>query len=308
MNTRWLAISIATGFLAVSGLVASAVLVLLPDQQTAVDHTAVPGADAWLSTPTRPGTPLADSLIPVPSAAATPNADRATPTSAVSTKPPGTQREPSSETPASDSAPLAGRIRPNVTYRGVATFYGADGGGNCMFDPSSDLMVAAMNHTDYEASKACGAYVLVRGPSGTTITVRITDQCPECAVGQLDLSAQAFAKLAPASAGQISITWQLLSPSMSSPVSIRYKSGSSHYWCGIQVINHRNPVARLEVRDGGSWRQLSRSDYNYFLSPSGSGCGSSIRITDIYGQRLAPSQIGLNPDAVQSTGTQFAKR
>jgi expansin (peptidoglycan-binding protein) len=177
-----------------------------------------------------------------------------------------------------------------------------------MLGPSNDLMVAAVSHTDFEASKACGAYVSVRGPSGTTITVRVTDQCPECAVGQLNLSAQAFAKLAPASAGQISITWKLLSPSMSAPMSVRYASGSSQYWCGIEVINHRNPVARLEVRSGSSWSQLSRSDYNYFLSPDGSGCGGSIRITDIYGQRLTANGIALTPDTVQSAGVQFTKR
>jgi expansin (peptidoglycan-binding protein) len=176
-----------------------------------------------------------------------------------------------------------------------------------MLDPSDDLMVAAMNHADYEASKACGSHVSVRGPSGATIAVRITDQCPECAVGQLDLSAQAFAKLAPASAGQISITWKLLSPSLSAPVSIRYKSGSTRYWCGIEAINHRNPVAGLEVRNGSNWRQLSRSDYNYFLSPDGSGCGGPIRITDIYGQHLTANAIALKPDAVQSIGAQFAK-
>jgi expansin (peptidoglycan-binding protein) len=164
-----------------------------------------------------------------------------------------------------------------------------------------------MNAADYEGSKACGAYVQVRASSGASVTVRITDQCPECAVGQLDLSAQAFAKLASASAGQIPISWKLLSPSLSTSVSVRYKTGSSTYWCAIQVIGHRNPLAQLEVRVGSSWKQLSRSDYNYFLSASGAGCGGSIRITDIYGQRLVVNGIGVLPGTVQSTSVQFSK-
>jgi expansin (peptidoglycan-binding protein) len=177
-----------------------------------------------------------------------------------------------------------------------------------MFDPSSDLMVAAMNHADYEASKACGAYVLVRSGGGATVTVRITDQCPECPAGALDLSAQAFARLATASAGRIAITWKLLSPGTSSAISVRYKIGSSAYWCAIQVINHRNPIAQLELRAGGSWRRLARSDYNYFVSPNGAGCGGSIRVTDIYGERLVITETGIKPDVAQATKVQLSKR
>jgi expansin (peptidoglycan-binding protein) len=170
------------------------------------------------------------------------------------------------------------------------------------------MMIAAMNTTDYETSKACGAYVLVRASNGASVTVRITNECPlPCAPGQLDLSEQAFAKLAPVSTGRIAITWSLVSPDTAGTISIRYKNGSSPYWCGIQAIGHRNPLARLEVRVGGGWRQLARTDYNYFLSPDGSGCGGAIRLTDIYGEQLTVNGVALRPDAVQSTGVQFAR-
>jgi expansin (peptidoglycan-binding protein) len=203
---------------------------------------------------------------------------------------------------------LAGRIRPGVTYRGVATFYDADGGGACLYDPGDDVMTGAMNTTDYEASKACGAYVLVHAAGGATVTVRITNECPgECAPGQIDLSAQAFAKLASPSAGRIPITWNLVSPSTSDTISIRYKTGSSRYWCGIQAIGHRNPLARLEVRAGSTWRQLPRAGYNYFLSENGSGCGGAIRLTDIYGEQLTVPALAVRPDVVQATRLQFAK-
>ncbi len=209
--------------------------------------------------------------------------------------------------PAGGSAPLAGRIKPGVTYQGVATFYGADGGGACLYDhPSGDLMVAAMNHTDYETSRACGARVQVRSASGTTISVRIVDECPECAVGQLDLSREAFARLADPTLGRIPITWTLLSPDLG-PLSIRYKAGSSRYWCGIQVIDHRNPVARLEVSVNGTFKALERTSYNYFLSPDGSGCGSSIRITDIYGESVTVPALPVRPDATQKTAVQFSR-
>jgi expansin (peptidoglycan-binding protein) len=103
-------------------------------------------------------------------------------------------------------------------------------------------------------------------------------------------------------------TWQLLSPDISNTISIRYKTGSSQYWCAIQVIGHRNPVALLEVETSGGWQPLPRTGYNYFLSANGTGCGGPIRITDIYGQQLTITGIALSPNVVQPTTVQFALR
>jgi expansin (peptidoglycan-binding protein) len=208
-----------------------------------------------------------------------------------------------------DAAPLAGRIKPGVAYHGVATFYGAgDGDGACSFGPAGTVMTAAMNETDYETSKACGAYVRVRSADGRSIIVRITNVCPlPCAPGQLDLSPQAFAKLANPQVGRITITWKLLSLRTHRKIAVRYKPGSSQWWCAIQAIDHRNPVALLEVRTAGRWRKLSRTGYNYFLSPKGAGCGGPIRITDIYGQRLTVRGFKVKPNVIQRTKVQFAR-
>ncbi|WP_338699996.1 expansin EXLX1 family cellulose-binding protein [Streptomyces sp. Q6] len=208
----------------------------------------------------------------------------------------------------SRTAPLAGRIRPGATYNGVATFYDAgDGDGACTYGPAGTTMTAAMNTADYETSKACGAYVRVRAASGATITVRITNECPApCAPGQLDLSAEAFARLAAPVKGQIPITWSLVSPPRSQAIAIRYKTGSSRNWCGIQALDHRNPLARLELRTSSGWRGLPRTEYNYFLAEDGNGCGAAIRLTDIYGEQVTVTGIALSPDTVQRTGAQFA--
>ncbi|GAB3935869.1 expansin EXLX1 family cellulose-binding protein [Kribbella albertanoniae] len=244
-------------------------------------------------------------------------------TAAAASKPPAGTRSPrvapSTPTPsrrATSSTPrttytesLAGRIKPGVRYRGVATAYeAADGNGACLYGPADDMMIAAMNETDYESAKACGAHVLVRAANGASITVRIVNVCPlPCAPGQLDLSQEAFAKLAELSVGRLPITWTLLSPAASGTISIRYKDGSSQWWCGIQAIGHRNPLATLEVRTANGWRKLQRTGYNYFLSPDGSGCGRAIRITDIYGQRLTIDGLAVKPDVKQSTRVQFAQ-
>jgi expansin (peptidoglycan-binding protein) len=169
-------------------------------------------------------------------------------------------------------------------------------------------LTGAMNTADYEGSKACGAYVVVRAAGGASVTVRITNECPgDCAVGQIDLSAQAFARLAAPSAGRVPITWELARPGDVGTVSVRYKTGSTRYWCAIQVIGHRNPLARLEVRSGSGWRRLARADCKYFLAEDGGGCGGPARITDIYGERLAVDGIAIRPDVVQPTWVRFAR-
>jgi expansin (peptidoglycan-binding protein) len=207
------------------------------------------------------------------------------------------------------SAAPAGKIKPKTTYRGIATYYNVGNGERaaCMFGPVENMMVAAMNSVDYETARACGAFVRVKS-NGRAITVKIIDECPTCGKGQIDLSRRAFAKLADPARGEIPITWRLLSPKTSRKIAIRYKTGSTRWWCGIQVIDHRNPVARLDVRTSKGWKKLPRTGYNYFLSEKGAGCGKAIRITDIYGQRLTVKGVKLRSDVVQRTRVQFAKR
>ncbi|RSM65461.1 hypothetical protein DMB66_16580 [Actinoplanes sp. ATCC 53533] len=289
---RWL---IGAAAALVVGLAALWLGTSLPHRDAAGREPAVPLAD--IPAPGASGSVLVSVAPAVRSPATTP------PASAAAARPSAT----GSPSARPGSAPLAGRIRPNVTYRGKATFYDAgNGDGACLFGPADDMMIAAMNQTDYESAKACGAYVRVRAANGASVTVRITNLCPlPCAPGQIDLSPQAFAKLAEPSLGEVPITWKLLSPDLSTKISIRYKTGSSRWWCALQVINHRNAVARLEVRAGGGWRRLPRESFNYFVSDRGDGCGDAIRVTDIYGQRLTFTGVAISPDVVQPTREQF---
>ncbi|MFF7869951.1 expansin EXLX1 family cellulose-binding protein [Streptomyces qaidamensis] len=292
------------------GLLVSLVITLRPGGEPDTVRTASgtaatrPGVSPTIHRPTP--APKPSKASPAPSRTPVAAASATTPPARPS---PATTR-PAAPRPASGTAPLAGRIKPGTNYTGVATHYDAkDGDGACLYGPSPDLMVAAMNHTDYETSQACGAYILVRAASGASVTVRVTNECPlPCAPGQLDLSKEAFAKLAGLSAGRIPVTWSLLSPGTSDTVAIRYKTGSSRHWCGIQALGHRNPLARLEVRTGGGWSRLTRTEYNYFLSPDGTGCGGSLRLTDIYGEQLTVDGLAIRPDTVQPTRVQFTRR
>jgi expansin (peptidoglycan-binding protein) len=211
------------------------------------------------------------------------------------------QPDPATETAAGDSMasstvvylPLIQRSSPEVFHTGEGTYYDATGAGNCSFDPSpQDLMVAAMNHTDYAQAALCGAYVEVTGPKGTA-TVKIVDRCPECATGDIDLSKQAFALIADLVAGRVPIRWRIVGPDLQGPIVYRFKEGSNPYWTAVQIRNHRNPIASLEYRiSGGTFKSIPRTDYNYFVEDQGMGAGPyTFRVTDIYGHVLQDSDI-----------------
>ena len=196
----------------------------------------------------------------------------------------------------------------NPIHQGVATYYDATGDGACMLGASpNDLMVSAMNEVEYNHAWYCGAYVHVAGPKGE-VTVRITDLCPGCQAGHLDLSQQAFAKIADLPQGRVNITWQLISPPLAGPIAYHFKDGSNQWWTAVQIRNHRNPVVRLEYQEaGGKWINVPRTDYNYFVQTGpGMGVGPySFRVTDAYGNVLVDSGIPLVVNGTVSGAGQF---
>ena len=192
------------------------------------------------------------------------------------------------------------------TASGEGTYYAATGGGHCSFDPSpDDLMVAAMNAVDYRTAAWCGACLEVTGPSGT-VTVRVVDQCPECAAGDLDLSPEAFALLAPLSAGRVPITWHLVACDVTGPIAYHFKDGANPFWTAIQLRNHRYPIAKLEAMQAGAYVEIPRVDYNYFVEPAGLGPGPyQLRVTDQRGHVLEDSAVALGDDVTRTGAAQF---
>ena len=133
---------------------------------------------------------------------------------------------------------------------GQATYYAADGGGNCSFDQVSNPLVVALGNAEYAAGAACGGYLDVKGPKGT-VRVKVTDRCPECAAGHLDLSRQAFAKIGDPVAGIIKVTYsKVTSPPVPGPMTVRVKEGSSRYWLALRLDNTGNPLSGVEVQSG----------------------------------------------------------
>lgn len=197
-------------------------------------------------------------------------------------------------------APVAAGPALSAVRTGQATFYGANGDGHCSFGPSpGDRMVVAMNQADYANAAACGEYLSVTGPKGQ-VMVRVTDECPECRSGDLDLSAEAFARIADPVAGRVPIRWNVVAGEVSGALSFHYKEGSSVYWVAIQVRNARLPVTRLEIQPQGAsqWTEVGRTSYNYFVYPMTIASGPlRVRVTALGGatveQTLPSPQGGL---------------
>lgn len=191
---------------------------------------------------------------------------------------------------------------------GEATHYElASGGmGNCSYpSPPADQLYVALSPPEYGGSAACGSYLQVSGPDGS-VTVEVVDQCPECQAGHIDLSEQAFAKIAPLSAGLVPVTYHTIAdPPLPAPLSMLVKTGSSAYYLALLPLNNGNPLATVAVSQGsGGWQELSRTAYGYWLASSGAGPGPfSVRLTDSLGHQATVHGITISPGAVQPTGT-----
>jgi expansin len=153
-------------------------------------------------------------------------------------------------------------------------------------DARADRLVAAVNAADYDHAALCGACLAVAGPLGAVV-VRVVDSCPGCRRGDLDLSREAFAAIAPLSAGRTKVAWRTVACPVTGPIVYRIKPGSNPSWTAFQLRNHRYPIAGLEVRDtAGAYRAISRGDDNYFVA-HGLGAGPyALRVTDRHGHAL----------------------
>jgi expansin (peptidoglycan-binding protein) len=211
-------------------------------------------------------------------------------------------------TPAAASATAVTGEAAGARTSGEATHYelAAGGMGNCSYpSPPAGQLYVALSPPEYGAAAACGSYLQVTGPDGS-VTVEVIDQCPECQAGHIDLSEQAFARIAPLNTGLVPVSYQtLVDPPLPAPLSMLVKPGSSAYYLALLPVGTGNPLASVTVSQGaGNWRPLTRTTYGYWLAPSGAGPGPfTVRLADSVGHRATVSGIRLAPGVLQPTGT-----
>lgn len=195
----------------------------------------------------------------------------------------------------------------NTIHSGQATYYEATGEGACGFDASpSNLMVAAVNEYEYYNSLPCGTYIEVSGPDGE-VTVRIVDYCPTCDPGDIDLSEEAFALIAEPVLGVVPINWHFVEPDITDSIRYHFHEASHEWWTALQIRNHKHPISAVEVLDSNNrWVAFDRTNWNYFIAPSGMGLGPfTIRATDYFDQSITDSGISFTPGLSVEASAQF---
>lgn len=221
-------------------------------------------------------------------------------------KPEIPEKQEPSEYPIDESAILEPK---GTVHTGDGTFYGGGYVGGCaMLDPvSTDYWIVAMNLADYADGRLAGAYLEVTGELGT-INMLVTDLLPEGKKGDLDLYVDAFPLIAPAEKGRVPVSWKIVPLDIADkvPVSYRFKEGSSEFWCGVQLLDHRYPIAKLEyLNSDGEFVEIKRRPYNYFESMDMGPGPFTFRATDIYGQVIVDRDIPLVLDEKIEGKSQF---
>ena len=188
-------------------------------------------------------------------------------------------------------------------HKGKATFYDLAGTqGNCSTKPPADDLYVALGKTEYSGATACGSYLDVTGPKGK-VRVKVTDQCPECATGHLDLSRTAFRKIGAEVSGIIPITYKaVVNPAVPGPMTVTVKDGTSQWWLAVLIDNHGNQLKTVTVNG----KATHREDYNYWIVDGGAGPGPfNIKVTNVQGWSATLPNIRLAPSSTQTTTVRF---
>ncbi|MGI5519349.1 expansin EXLX1 family cellulose-binding protein [Micromonospora sp. CA-259024] len=198
----------------------------------------------------------------------------------------------------------------NTVHKGKASFYDAGrSGGTCSFpSPPADRLYVALGKVEYAKAAACGSYLDVSGPKGT-VRVLVMDQCGGCTPGKIDLSDEAFARIADRAQGIVPVTYRaVVNPPLDGGLTFRIKGGASQWWFAVQVGNHGTPLRSVEAKGpGGGFRKAARQNDNYWTVEGGLGPGPySIRVTDVYGRQATATTIRMVAKQIQRTTASLA--
>ncbi|KAJ2300315.1 hypothetical protein IWW55_003996 [Coemansia sp. RSA 2706] len=192
----------------------------ISQEETADTAQGTSANDGEASAPGESSAPTVESSAPTVESSA--SADYTTapaeesPSAAPAEESPSAPAEESPSAPAEESSSGGGNDGSSGdTYTGDGTFY-TPGLGSCGKTNTEADLIAAINAPQYGSNanpnqaEVCGKCALVKGPKGE-VKVTITDRCPVCKSGDLDLSPAAFNQIGDADEGRISISWSFVS-------------------------------------------------------------------------------------------------
>jgi expansin len=92
------------------------------------------------------------------------------------------------------------------------------------------------------------------------------------------------------------------------PVRLRVFEGTNAWYQAFLVLDHRTPLASLEMLPQGasSWLPLRREPYNVFVRSGGViSAPVRLRATDVYGQTVEGELPSLGPGTEAAAAGQF---
>ncbi|OAV93436.1 hypothetical protein PTTG_01597 [Puccinia triticina 1-1 BBBD Race 1] len=92
-------------------------------------------------------------------------------------------------------------------YSGKGTWFIPNTGACGDVNSNSDYIVA-MNYPQYKNGSPCHKFVVIKNKANNKVVkAKVTDECPSCAYGSLDLSPATFKALGNLDTGVIPISW-----------------------------------------------------------------------------------------------------
>lgn len=92
-------------------------------------------------------------------------------------------------------------------FDGQATWFIPDTGA-CGDTNSETDYIVAVNSDQYQGGESCHKMVYIQNESnGKSVRAKVTDECPPCDYGSLDLSASVFQELGDLDTGVLPISW-----------------------------------------------------------------------------------------------------
>lgn len=153
-------------------------------------------------------------------------------------------------------------------FNGDATAYG--GGNNwgyCGFKERSFLysnkLEVALNSVQWNNSLNCGRCINIKYNNNPPIKALISDKCPECKYGDLDLFLESYKTIINKPPGRENIQWNFVSCDEFINGNIRFRIDYiNYYWLSLNPENFLCGIANIEISFGNNWIQLDRND-NY---------------------------------------------
>lgn len=185
-----------------------------------------------------------------------------------------------------------------LNYQGDATVYGGGvNGGACGFKSiwtnknKNFKYGVAINSRQYNNSLSCGNCVNIQYKN-RNINAVVTDICPECAYGDLDLFTETYNELIQEEPGRKKITWNLIpcpEEIVSENLQLRIDE-INYYWLSIQPENFKCQISSISIFQNNEWIEMARQDSRmmglYFLYTQKINKPFKFKIKNLYSEEI----------------------